>query len=213
MRRITIYLFFFILTSCGNSIEFKEQPDEFFQGDFPLSALTFDNVNEQILQKSCTQCHLGYSDYQSVFNEREKILKAVLENRMPKNAPALNNELKGLLAAWVEVGAPRGASGNQEPPQQLEPTWESLSMKVFFPKCVQCHNPNGQASFLDLSDRQKFFDVRDDLLNNFEDVENSFLIEVLRDPEEPMPPGYSGLDPLSEEEITTIIEWIQKGLP
>ena len=71
----------------------------------------------------------------------------------------------------------------------------------------------GKQSFLDLSTRQKFFDRRHDLLNNFEDVENSYLIEVITDPDEPMPPPYSNIERLNEEEVKTLIDWIKKGLP
>lgn len=212
MKRFIFYFSLLSLVACGNSIELKESPPDFTSGDFPLSQLTFEQIDKQIMQTSCVQCHGAYGDYETVFNEREKILSAVLENRMPKNAPALNDELKQLLAAWVQIGAPQGANNNTGP-TQLEPTWESLSLKVFFPKCVQCHNPNGQASFLDLSTRQKFFEQRVDLLNNFEDVENSYLFEVLNDPEEPMPPIWSGIEVLSEQEKSVLKEWIEKGLP
>lgn len=140
-------------------------------------------------------------------------MDAVLKGRMPKNAAPLNDNLKGLLNTWVTSGAPRGGQNTSPVGTKLVATWESLSRKVFFPKCVQCHNPNGQASFLDLSTRQKFFDQRDDLLNNFEDVETSYLIEVVTDPDEPMPPSDSNIERLNKEEINTLIEWIKKGLP
>lgn len=202
-----------LLTSCGNSVEFKESPIPEFRGTFPVTALTFENINNQILKPNCIQCHAGYSDYETVFSERENILDAVLKGRMPKNAPALDDDLKALLNAWVKEGAPAGGGNTAPVPTKLVATWESLSKKVIFPKCVQCHNPNGQASFLDLSTRQKFFDQRHDLLNNFEDVENSYLIEVITDPDEPMPPEYSNIERLNEEEVKTLIEWIKKGLP
>ena len=78
--------------------------------------------------------------------------------------------LKQLVSEWVNGGAPLGVPGGQDGEVDLKPTWVSLSKKVFFPKCVMCHNPRGEASFLDLSDRQKFFENRVELLNNFEDV-------------------------------------------
>lgn len=213
MKKIILYLGLMSLIACGNSIEFKEEPGDFTSGDFPLTDLNFAKINADIMQTSCVKCHKAYGDYETVFNERNKILSAVLENRMPKNAPALNDELKGLLAAWVNIGAPLGSGGNDSGTRELEPTWESLSIKIFFPKCVQCHNPDGQASFLDLSTRQSFFDNRNDLLNNFEDVENSYLFEVLNDPDEPMPPAFSGIGVLSEQEKAVIKEWVEKGLP
>jgi hypothetical protein len=37
---------------------------------------------------------------------------------------------------------------------QLLPTWESLSKNIFIPKCVVCHNPSGQAPWIDVSNRE-----------------------------------------------------------
>ena len=207
-----------LLTSCGNSLEFKEDPVPSFGNTQRgiQNTIDFNQVQTEIFSKSCNQCHPGYSDYKAVFDDRNKILKAVQRGTMPKNAPALDNDLQEMLSQWVLAGAPNTLDLNPPPPTQEEKlmaTWSSLSKRVFFPKCVQCHNPQGQASFLDLSTRQKFFDQRDYILNNFEDVETSFLIEVLRDPNEPMPPAYSGLERLDEEEIKAVIKWIELGLP
>jgi mono/diheme cytochrome c family protein len=201
-----------LIVSCGNSTEFKEDPFPGFQGQFPVESLNFASIKNSILKPHCIQCHGNYESYESVFNDREEILSAVLQGRMPKNAAALEDELKGLLQGWVRAGAPLGQS-EEEPEVGLEATWESLNREVFAGKCVLCHNPDGQASFLDLSTRQSFFDKREELLNNFENVEESYLIEVITDPDEPMPPSWSGLDRLSEDEVKTIIEWIEKGLP
>ena len=213
LKKIIIFFTFVQFVSCGNKTEFKEEIPTFTSIRIPLSELSFEKVNTALFQSSCVQCHPGYSDYDTVFNEREKILNAVIENRMPKNAPAASDAQKSLLQAWVRAGAPFGQGDNRPDPIVLEPSWESLSKLVFFPKCVQCHNPNGQASFMDLSDRQKFFEQREYLLNNFENVEESYLIEILRDPQEPMPPEWSDIERLSEKEVEVIIDWIQQGLP
>jgi hypothetical protein len=213
MKTFLILTLLVIFTSCGNSLEFKESPIPPNIGQFKGIAISFDNIKEKILGPQCIQCHVAYNDYQIVFSDKDKILNAVLKGTMPKNAPALSDDLKSLLSAWVRSGAPLGGGKEPLPPTELEPTWDSLSKKVFFPKCVQCHNPNGQAKFMDLSTRQRFFEERDYLLNNFEDVENSFLVEILRDTEEPMPPRYSNLEMLSEEEVKVIIKWVENGLP
>lgn len=44
-----------ILFSCGNSIEFKESPIPQMKRSFPVSALTFENINEQIIKPNCFQ--------------------------------------------------------------------------------------------------------------------------------------------------------------
>ncbi len=213
MKILLTLLCLCLISSCGSSVELKENPTSKFGGVFTLEELSFKNISDEILKPSCIQCHAGYSDYEAVLNEKDKILTAVLQDRMPKNASALDDYKKSLLKTWVDSGAPLGTGVDPRPSTKLEPTWNSLSKKVFFPKCVQCHNPNGQASFLDLSTRQKFFEQRDYLLNNFEDVENSYLMEVLTDPTEPMPPVWSNIERLNEEEIKTVLEWIEKGLP
>lgn len=84
---------------------------------------------------------------------------------------------------------------------------------MIIPKCIQCHNPDGIAGFLDLSSRQKFFEQRHELLNNFEDVESNHLVKAITGPEASMPPTWSGIEQLNEEEVKTLIEWIKKGLP
>ena len=206
-------VFSLLLISCGNSLEFKEDPSTRFRGNFEARDLSFSVIKERILNNNCIQCHKAYDDYQTVLSEKDKILNAVLSDRMPKDAPPLANNLKGLLSAWVKAGAPAGQLPPQQDSGKLEPTWASLSKRVFFPKCVQCHNPNGQAKFMDLSTRQRFFEEREYLLGNFEDVKNSYLLEILTDPNEPMPPEWTDLGRLSEEELKVIKEWIEKGLP
>lgn len=205
--------FLMFLISCGNSVEFKKNPMPKFQGGVIVTNITFDEISNQILKPQCIKCHAGYGDYGAVFAEKEGILDAVLKGRMPKNAPALNNNLKAVLNEWVRGGAPSGDGSAPPTPTKLVATWESLSKKVIFRKCVQCHNPDGRAEFLDLSTRQKFFEQRHDLLNNFVDAKNSYLIQVITDPEEPMPPPWSKVEPVTAEELRVLIEWIEKGLP
>lgn len=117
------------LVSCGNSVEFKESPIPPFRGTFPVEALTFESINNQILKQNCIQCHAGYSDYETVFSERENILDAVLKERMPKNAPALDDNLKALLNAWIEAGAPLGDENTLPVPTQDSSKLGSLSQK------------------------------------------------------------------------------------
>lgn len=213
MKSFGLIIIFLTLISCGNKTELKEEIPSFALNRFPVEELNFETVKTSIFEKSCTQCHPGYSDYNTVKADAQKILDQVLTNRMPKDASALSDDLKAILNAWVRAGSPRGGDNEDNVPNELESTWDSLSKKIFFPKCVSCHNANGQANFLELADRQDFFDNREYLLNNFEDVENSYLIEVISDPDEPMPPFWSPFTQLTKEEIAIVKEWIEKGLP
>jgi len=208
------FLILLTVISCSQSSKFEDGPRPRVQGSLSLTDIDFDLIKKEILEPSCLKCHGDYSSYDVVFAARNKILDSVEGNRMPKNSAPLNNELKNLLKTWIDNGAPLGNQNNSnEPSKELVATWESVSTKVIFPKCVQCHNPEGQASFLDLSTRQKFFEQRHELLNNFEDVKNSYLIQVINDPDEPMPPVWSDIERLNETEVKILIEWIQKGLP
>jgi len=211
-------LFFILIilsVSCGNYTDLKTEPDQTSISALPLEALNFENIKTSVLNESCLQCHKAYENYNAVKGDIDKILAQIGSDQMPLNMAPLKDEQKNLLRAWKLAGTPFDSDDTDSTPTEpeLEPLWESVSVKIIFPKCVSCHNPNGQASFLDLSTRQSFFDNRDYLLNNFEDVENSYLIEVITDPDEPMPPKWSSFEQLNEKEISTLIEWIQKGLP
>lgn len=214
MKKILEIFTFVLIVSCGNSVEVKKKYEPFVQDQFSVNDLTFENVYNQILKPNCIQCHVGYSNYDIVFSERHNILDAVLTERMPKNSTALEEHLKSLLNAWIIEGAPIGGRIMvQSNPEKLIATWSSIGKKVIVPKCVQCHQPSGIANFLDLSSRQKFFDNRHFLLNNFEDVENSYLVKVVSDLRSPMPPIWSNIERLSKEEEKILIEWIRKGVP
>ncbi len=227
MKNLLLLLLF---VSCGNYTELKEEIPSFSPGGTPGQSaeveeseiISFAEVKSKVIDSACLQCHPGYSDYDTVKGEIRNILSQVSTNRMPKNAAPLSDELKTLLRTWFAQGTPLEATPNQDggnkPPtdvqeEELIATWDSVSKKVIFPKCVTCHNPGGQAGFLDLSSRQAFFDNREFLLNNFQNPEQSYLIEVITDPEEPMPPLWSSFPQVTPEEVEVLKEWIIKGLP
>ncbi len=218
-------------TSCGNSFEQKEIPGGFggtqpVDGD-PANVITFAEIKAQILEPNCIACHSGYGDYNTFNAVKEAAMGAISSGRMPKGGPPLSNELKTLMRSWLAAGAPEtnndvvvtnpgddtndGSDGNNPPPVDiLEPTWGSISKKIIFPKCIQCH---GAGSFLPLASRQDFFDQRDELLNDFNDVEESKLVRRLESNTNPMPPVWSGIEKLTTEEINVVIQWIEQGIP
>ena len=211
-----------LFSSCGNYSESKGFKES-LSGDFNESTgLDFKIVSQEIFSPKCTSCHIQYESYSGVARDLAAIKSAVESDRMPKNSLPLSPALKDLLSRWINAGAPNNVDsqdGNdQTGPVVLAPNWESLSENVFYPKCFACHNPNGQAKFLDLSTRQAFFEARDRdfggvRLLDFEDPEGSYLIEVINDPFEPMPPVWSNIPALKPEEVSTIVDWIRKGLP
>jgi mono/diheme cytochrome c family protein len=122
--------------------------------------------------------------------------------------------MAGALAALViscspSHRVPPGAAFLQKP---LTADWASLTSSIFQPRCRPCHNPEGQARFLDLSTRESLLAERHRLFD-FDNPDLSYLIQVVRDPVEPMPPLNSSLRKLSEEEVAVLVEWIAQGLP
>lgn len=104
-------------------------------------------------------------------------------------------------------------------PTELKPEWKAVAALILLPKCSGCHNPDGSAKFLDLSTRQAIFKDRNRVfasgrkLADLENPENSYLLEVINDPLEPMPPKSSKIPRLNQDEVQVIGEWIQLGLP
>ena len=173
------------------------------------SSINFATIRSEILEPNCTQCHPGYSDYETVRDNLTAIEDSIRSGRMPKDAPNLSSELQLLLEEWRKLGAP-----SESPIQRtvLAPNWESISKKIIFPKCAQCHNPQGQAAFLDLSSYEAVLAQRDYLIGDATGAE-SYLMEVIQDPQNPMPPEYSDIGRLDQIEVSTMIEWIDKNLP
>jgi mono/diheme cytochrome c family protein len=212
------FILLFVLVSCGDYTETLDVEERPLQ--VPISELSFKTVRDAIFSPQCVSCHQQYDSFTAVQKDIGKISASIASGRMPKNAPPLSAAERGLLDAWIAAGMPNapGEGGSGDKP--LAPTWASLSENVFFAKCTACHNPNGQAKFLDLSSRQAFFDARNEdyggqLLLDFENPENSYLLTVIQDELEPMPPPppFSNFGRLSQDEVQAISEWIRRGLP
>ncbi len=215
------------LTACFNFTEIKD--GALSANDALLDAQSrdqpgFAEVQAAVFAPKCLACHQQYGDYTSVRLELSAILASIQSDRMPKFGGPLSSDQKSLIQRWAELGAPERTEGEASPPSPplppvLEPTWASISRQIVFPKCLVCHSPQGQASFLDLSTRQAFFEARDQVygdqqkLIDFVTPERSYLISIVQDPEEPMPPTWSNLSRLSVGETSTLLEWIRRGLP
>lgn len=205
--------------------------------------IVFAVVAEKIFVPYCIKCHQNYADYAAVKADVSKIIETVESNRMPKKSDPLTDDLKQLLRLWVQNGAPEMATPIVKepqppkppalptptpqpappvstPPQEevLAPNWNSLSKKIFSARCTSCHSPDGEANFFDLTSRQKVLEQSDRQVGgkkffNFEDVENSFFMAVIQNPDEPMPPKSTAFAPLTQEEISVLKNWIKLGLP
>lgn len=206
-----------LLTACdySNSKALSEVP---FQKDLGEASITFKIVSERVLDPNCVTCHSNYSNYESVKRELSSIQTAIDLDRMPKRGPPLSQTEKQLLSHWISLGAP--FDSKLPPPAQLplQPDWASISVNLIFPKCLVCHNPQGQAKFVDLSSRQAFFNSRDRLfggvkLLDFEKPAESYIVSIVQDPVEPMPPPIARIPKVTEKEIAVLTKWIELGLP
>ncbi len=209
-------LFLFFFSACGNFDEIKSNP----RASGVVFEFDFEAIKEDVFKpNNCTECHKQYNDYSTVRKLSNKILSAVLENRMPKNGPAVSFEQKQKLTKWVNDGAPEFKEANGEFVEEtLEPNWESIFKNVISLKCLDCHNPERKIGGLDFSTLETFRDTENRLIikpSPFLDTQNpanSYLISIITDPNFPMPPSDSNIDGVSLEEVGVIMEWIKNGL-
>ncbi len=216
-KRWSLNLIQFTLVSCGGSQDliFEDRSNQ-AKTSGPIG---FSEVSRSVFAPRCVSCHAGYSNYQTVRSDLSLILDSVSSNRMPKSGGALSDNQKEFLRSWAALGAPKDpAEPLPEPELPLEPTWKSLSVKIFIPRCQVCHNPEGQAKFLDLSTfaailASKDRKYGDQVLLDTIDPEKSYLLTVITDPDEPMPPRRSNFPQLNQTELAAVTSWIQKSLP
>ncbi|MGE0614513.1 MAG: hypothetical protein AB7P04_02645 [Bacteriovoracia bacterium] len=197
--------------SGGASPAMELPPQRFESIDFAV-------VKARVFESDCVSCHRQYGSYESVKFELGNILSAVEAGRMPRGGGPLSAEKQDLLRAWRDAGAPEVAGQEAPAPSpEIEPTWRSVYTRVLAPKCTACHRPGGQARFLDLSTSEAFQAARDRVfgdgikLVNSERPDESYLLQVILDPEEPMPPKWSKISPLNEREVAGVRAWIAAG--
>ncbi len=179
----------------------------------PEDRLTFSNLSQKVFSPHCIKCHGNFSDYDTVKTQINAIVNMVRTNAMPVG-DTLPVDLKSLLFDWAAAGAPQDQTGPLPipSPEPLAPTYKSLNKNVFQKKCIACHNPAGRASFLDLSSYEALSQARSRLFD-FRRPERSEIIDEITDSEEPMPPLRSSFAQVTNEEIKTLIKWIQQGIP
>ena len=202
------------LGACSVEPEHGEGSGNFGRGGFSekVENLDFAAVRAEVLQPKCVQCHSRYENYAAVVAEFDDILDSVTSGRMPKSADRLTvNEITA-LNTWASNGFPYMVG--EEPPEQiaLEPYWESISQRIFQPHCTACHSENGEVPWVDFTNYESVVAMKDNLFN-MDEPRNSYMIEVILDPEEPMPPLESNVRSLTQDQIRVLLDWIGKGIP
>ena len=82
------------------------------------ASIDFSTISAQILVPYCVKCHGRFANYENVLGRLDEIQDSIVNNRMPKGMPALTNEEKSLLDAWVKAGAPQALANPEVPAQQ-----------------------------------------------------------------------------------------------
>jgi uncharacterized membrane protein len=221
LSRLVIFILGMFFFSCKNYYVEKKSDDDFNQSLSANSEISFEIVKSVVFLQKCTVCHQQYNSYQSVKRELVAIQDAIAQNRMPKSGSLLTDRQKDFLTKWASQGAPEFAGQTPQPevPVITEANWKSISQNIIFPKCIVCHNPNGQAKFLDLSTRESILlannerKLKGENLLDFDKPAESDLIKLVEDPLEPMPPIKSNISRLTNEEVNVLKAWIGLKLP
>ncbi len=209
-----------------------------------VEPIGFSEVRTQVLKSNnCTACHSQYNDYQTVFNDRNKIAASMASGFMPfakrKGLPTapVPEEQQKLFFNWVSQGAPleaEGAPGVAQQPE-LQPTFISLRNQVFGPKCILCHNSFASRGGGRLQSMESYQNLRNwftktTSLFKFKkkegDAPGLFVEAILRDPEDPLAVVFSpmpfnspdddvekDIPPITEDELKVIQQWIELELP
>ena len=182
-------------------------------------SLDFSSLKKNVFNR-CIGCHDQYKNHDGVRRELAAIKDSIRLNRMPKSGSRLDAEQKDLLNRWIQEGAPEFSDMTTQPIYfpPLEPTWKSIYDGLIAPKCLVCHNPNGQAKFLDFSNRDAVYSQKNRTfggvkLIDFENPDDSYIIQILTDKDEPMPPIWSNISLLSDDERKVFSQWLALGLP
>ncbi len=200
-----------------------------------VSCLDFQTVDATIFQPKCVGCHgtaggVSLENYASVKSHLAKIENMVASGKMPPKKP-LDPALKDQLLAWIKSGAPETQASCAppivQPPPPLEATYNSMKLHFLEQKCIICHS--GPSPRSPLSVRKKGGDEDDDddgdkpdfstyqrmvankKLFDFKKPHKSKIVDEVMDGD--MPPPGSSAKQLTQIEIQTLIEWINRGLP
>lgn len=201
-----------------------------------LTCLDFKTIQATVLEPKCVGCHgdsggVNLESYASVKNHLSKIEVMVSTGKMPPKKP-LDAALKDQLLAWIQSGAPETPASctppEVEPPPPLEPTYNSMKLHFLEQKCIVCHSGSAPRALADIlkkggddddddddDDKPDFSTYKKMIANkklfDFKKPHKSKIVDEVLDGD--MPPSWSSAKQLTQLEIQTLIEWINRGLP
>jgi len=221
MRLRSSFLFLLVLAACSYRTEHRlEDLGDIFVSQELLTKISYGEVRDVVFKPSCIACHgdsgnVNLETFESTRPHLEEIRATSLNSRTMPKAPFanLNKTQLQYLAAWYQAGTPEFAKDPNppRPPEVLKPTFASIKANIFVPKCIKCHNPDGNA------DRVPLETIEDLVKSPLEVVipqnadESGLILVLLEGARGKMPPENSGISPVSASEIEIIKTWINNG--
>jgi uncharacterized membrane protein len=176
--------------------------------------VSYQTVHDRVFAPRCIQCHgnsggVNLESYNSVFQNLDRIQRAVfLQKTMPKGS-GLRSDESSLLRKWIEDGAPLNASVNDgapptppanpvspppvSSPKQDEIDFRLVKQEVLVPKCIGCHGRGAKISL----------DSYDQVKTRLSEIIRLVLITKT------MPKATS----LSQSQYDLLLNWIGLGAP
>jgi len=111
LGRVAAFGWVLALTSCGGSS--SSAGDGVDTSQVSRADLSYANVNEKVFQESCVRCHgtsggIGLETYTDVKANIDLVTSEVVNGDMPPSG-ALSSDLRALVQAWSDAGAPEQA--------------------------------------------------------------------------------------------------------
>ncbi|MGZ3687549.1 MAG: c-type cytochrome [Bdellovibrionota bacterium] len=180
-------------------------------------------VRDQVFAKHCLMCHASgmhlpaLDRFTDSHESAMSIFKQVFTKKtMPKGqGGTLDSDENALLARWLQNGAPENEGPMPQPTPSISPSsspspspssepahqwsWSEINKKVFAPRCAQCHNDTHASKNVNVT---HYLDV----VANKDDIVSEALEDLT------MPPKKGG-GPLTQEEQSSLREWIAEGMP
>lgn len=210
----------------GCNYSLTKSPLQFREGQGSLeqipagTLLSYDFIAKNIIGPKCLECHsktggdadgINLETYENVTANLGLIRSEVASDSMPKNRTRLSLKEKQLLFTWIDAGAPITIKPTPPPPTPIPgsdppiPTpeiellnYEVVKKEVLVPRCLSCHsNEGGNRGKINLETYESVATVASEISK---EIESGSM---------PRPRN----KPLTPEQKTMILKWIQIGFP
>ncbi len=96
---------------------------------------------------------------------------------------------------------------------KLEADFESIKTGFLEQKCIYCHQPGHKASRVPLLTKEDLINSPLDIVIPGNSEESGLILVLAKEARKPMPPKNSNAPLVTEEDITILKQWINKGAP